>query len=491
MSSADRFGPGKDYDQSTAIAPNIGATSSQRNSNRITTLQKRSSRSMSNHVSFTQLRSGQNLYSRAKRLIPGGTQLLSKRPELFLPDNWPAYYSHAQGCTVRDLDQHDYIDFTSCGVGSCLLGYADPTVNAAVIDRVTRGSMCTLNTPDEVTLAETLCSIHPWAQQVRYARTGGEAMSIAVRLARATTGKSKIAFCGYHGWADWYVAANLGETAALDGHLLPGLSPSGVPAELRGTTLPFRYNQIDELEAIMSGNRGEIAAIVMEPMRYDTPKDDFLEKVRALADESKAVLIFDEITSGWRSHHGGIHLKLGVAPDVAVYAKSISNGFPMAAILGREHVLESAQRSFISSTYWTEGLGPAAALATLEKIRTVNVAAHIKSIGELTQSGWLAAAEKNGLKIKIGGIPALCNFAFNYGDLSRAIMTLFTQSMLERGFLANGVFYPTYAHRPETVQHYLRNIDGVFAWLSTCIEQGKVEAALRGPVAHSGFARLT
>lgn len=416
---------------------------------------------------------------------------MSKRPELFLPDNWPAYYSRAKGCQIWDLDGRALTDFTSCGVGSCLLGYADETVNAAVIDRVIGGSMCTLNTPDEVALAETLCNLHPWAQQVRYARTGGEAMAIAIRIARAATGRSKIAFCGYHGWADWYLAANLGESAALDGHLLPGLAPTGVPKELRGTALPFRYNQITELEAILAANRGEVAAIVMEPMRYEPPQNDFLQKVRSLAEETKAVLIFDEITSGWRTHHGGLHLQLGVAPDIAIFAKSISNGFPMAAIIGRAHVMESVQRSFISSTYWTEGIGPAAALATLEKLKAENVAAHITNIGEATRIGWKTAAEKHGLALKIGGIPALCNFSFDHGDLSRAIMTLFTQGMLDRGFLANGVFYPTLSHRSETVSAYLQTVDDVFGWLRVCIDQGKVQESLRGPVAHSGFARLT
>ena len=375
-------------------------------------------------------RTGQQLYQRAKRRIPGGTQLVSKRPELFLPDNWPAYYSRAQGCTVWDLDGRAFTDFTSCGIGCCLLGYADETINAAVTDCIARGSMCTLNTPDEVYLADLLCSIHPWAEKVRYARGGGEAMAIAVRLARAGTGRAKLAFCGYHGWADWYLAANLGATDALNGHLLPGLDPAGVPASLRGTAFPFRYNQIAELETIVAAHRSDLAAIVMEPMRHDAPRDGFLEKVRALADETGAVLIFDEVTAGWRSHHGGIHLKLGVAPDIAVFAKSISNGFPMAAIIGRGEVMEAAQKSFVSSTYWTEAIGPAAALATLKKLREVDAVGHITEAGDLTRAGWRRLGEQHGLKLKVGGLPALCTFAFDHGDDSRALMTLFTQEML-------------------------------------------------------------
>lgn len=434
---------------------------------------------------------GQDLYRRAKRRIPGGTQLLSKRPEIFLPENWPAYYRRAQGCTVWDLDDRAYLDFTSCGIGCCLLGYADETVNAAVTRRIADGSMCTLNTPDEVDLADLLCSLHPWAEKVRYARTGGEAMAIAVRIARAATGRSKIAFCGYHGWADWYLAANVGERTALNGHLLAGLDPAGVPAFLGGTAFPFRYNQPAELEAIIAAHRGDLAAIVMEPMRHEFPRDGFLEKVRALADEAGAVLVFDEITAGWRSHHGGIHLKLGVAPDIAVFAKSISNGFPMAAIIGRGAVMEAAQQSFISSTYWTEGIGPAAALATLAKLRDTNAVAHIEQAGTLTREGWRTLGEKHSLTLKVGGLPALCTLAFDHGDDSLALMTLFTQEMLARGFLANSPFYPTFAHTPEIVARYLESVDAVFAWLRERIDRREVRQSLQGPVIHAGFARLT
>jgi len=436
-------------------------------------------------------RSGQELYRRAKRRIPGGTQLVSKRPELFLPDEWPAYYRRAQGCTVWDLDGRPYTDFTSCGIGCCLLGYADATVNAAVVDQVGRGSMCTLNSPDEVALADLLCEIHPWAEKVRYARAGGEAMAVAVRIARAATGRARLAFCGYHGWADWYLAANLGETDALNGHLLPGLDPAGVPASLRGTALPFRYNQIAELEAIVASHRSDLSAIVMEPMRHDPPRDGFLEKVRALADAAGAVLIFDEITAGWRSHHGGIHLRLGVAPDMAVFAKSISNGFPMAAIIGRGAVMEAAQQTFVSSTYWTEAIGPAAALATIPRLREVGAVARIAEIGNLTRDGWRALGERHGLRLKVGGLPALCTFAFDHGDESRALMTLFTQQMLDRGYLTNGIFYPTCAHTPAIVADYLRAVDGVFAALAASSRRGSAAGELRGPVAHSGFARLT
>ncbi|MFO1446991.1 MAG: aminotransferase class III-fold pyridoxal phosphate-dependent enzyme [Opitutaceae bacterium] len=434
---------------------------------------------------------GQQLYRRARTRIPGGAQLLGKRPEQYLPEGWPAYYQRAEGCTVWDLDGRAFLDFTSNGIGTCLLGYADPVVNAAVTACIARGSMCTLNSPAEVDLADRLCTLHPWASKVRYARTGGEAMAIAVRLARASTRRSTVAFCGYHGWSDWYLAANLGATDALSGHLLPGLDPDGVPRALHGSALPFRYNQIAELEQIVAAHGSSLAAIVMEPMRHEAPRDEFLSRVRALADQTGAVLIFDEITSGWRTHFGGLHLALGVNPDVAVFAKAMSNGFPMAAIIGRDRVMDAAQETFVSSTYWTEAIGPTAAVATLARLEEVDICRHIADSGKQVLAGWTAAATRHALPAKVGGIPALCLLSFDAGPQSRALMTLFTQEMLTRGFLSAGAFYPTLAHRAGVIEPYLAAVDEVFAVMKRQLDRGPVTDALRGPIAHSGFARLT
>src|SRR5262245_10010063 len=242
--------------------------------------------------------SGPRLYRRAKERIPGGVQLLSKQPERFLPELWPAYYSRAKGCLVWDLDDRPLLDMSYSGIGACLLGYADDDVNAAVKRAVDLGSLTTLNTPAEVELAELLCEIHPWAELARYTRSGGEAMAVAVRICRASTGRDRIAVCGYHGWSDWYIAANLAGEGALDGHLMPGLPPAGVPRSLAGSVSTFRYNHIEELEAIVADGGAELAAIVMEPVRFDLPVDGFLEKVRAIAARIGAALVFDEITAG-------------------------------------------------------------------------------------------------------------------------------------------------------------------------------------------------
>jgi glutamate-1-semialdehyde 2,1-aminomutase len=433
---------------------------------------------------------GPGLYNKAKNLIPGGTQLLSKRPEMFLPDQWPSYYSRAKGDEVWDIQDKKYIDMSYSGLGACILGYADEDVNEAVISVIRDGSATTLNCPEEVRLAETLIGIHPWADKVRYARCGGEAMAVAVRIARAATGRDKVAFCGYHGWMDWYLAANLGETDALNGHLIPGLEPSGVPRGLRGTALPFKYNSIEDLKMLAGSHRNEFAAIVMEPVRNFEPVEGFLAGVRKIASEEGAVMIFDEITSGWRKNDGGVHLGYGVDPDIAVFAKGMSNGFPMAAIIGRAAVMEAAQKSFISSTNWTERIGPAAALATIRKCRENQVSQRLNLIGAQVQTGWKVAAERSGLKIAISGIPALGHFVFQY-DNGQAIKTLFVQKMLERGFLATNALYVMNAHSQEHVDLYLEAVEEVFGEIARAIVDGVVEKMLKGPVAHTGFRRLT
>jgi len=431
-----------------------------------------------------------DLYERAKRIIPGGTQLLSKRPELFLPKYWPAYYEKAKGCEVWDLDENKYTDASYMGIGPCILGYADEDVDNAVKKVIDKGSMTTLNCPEEVELAQLLCEIHPWAEMVRYARTGGEAMAIAVRIARAKSGKDLILFCGYHGWHDWYLSANLADDTALDGHLLPGLEPKGVPRVLKGTAIPFNYNDTKGFLSLMHEHKNEISAVVMEPIRNHYPKERFLETVRETTKEFGVVLIFDEITSGWRLNVGGAHLSLGVDPDIAVFAKGISNGYPMAAIIGKPKIMDVAQDTFISSTYWTERIGPAAALATINKLKKDNVPEHLIGVGKEIQKGWERLAKKHHLNITVSGIHPLEHFSFDYKN-PMVLKTLLTQLMLEKGFLATTAFYASYAHKKKHVQEYLKAVDKAFEFIGKTIEEGNPEKYLKGPVCSSGFKRLT
>jgi glutamate-1-semialdehyde 2,1-aminomutase len=431
-----------------------------------------------------------SLYHHAKQRIPGGTQLLSKRPEMMAPDQWPAYFREARGCETWDLDGRHYYDMSTNGISACLLGFRDPDVTRAVRRRINLGSMSTLNPPQEVELADRLCEIHPWAQQVRFSRSGGEACMIAVRIARATTDRSLIAVCGYHGWHDWYLAANLGESDALRGHLLPGLQPLGVPRELRGTTLTFRYNQRDELQAILNQHGDRLAAVIMEPCRHHDPQPGFLEFVRDAAHRAGALLIFDEISIGWRLCLGGAHLRFGVNPDLAVLGKALGNGHPIAAVIGARAAMAGAHDSFISSTYWTESVGPAAALATVEKLVRVDAPAHVARIGSQVQALWRRHAQKHGLPVTVeDGYPCLANFSFEH-ELAQELRTLYTQLMLERGFLAGLSISPTMAHTDEIVELFGVAVDEVFGEIAAALAAGEVKARLEGPVAHTGFRRL-
>lgn len=436
--------------------------------------------------------SNQALYAEAKSLIPGGTQLLSKRPEMFAPGQWPPYYREARGCEIVDLDGRRFLDMATMAVGACLLGYNDPEVTEAVVRRVRAGSMCSLNNPEEVELARLLLELHPWAEQVRFGRTGGEAMAAAVRIARAATGRDRVALCGYHGWHDWYLAANLGpggETDRLTGHLLPGLKPRGVPSMLANTALPFRYNDLDGLAAIAARHGDELAAVVMEPTRRADPDPGFLAGVRALCDRSGAVIVLDEITAGWRLHLGGAHLRYGLAPDLAVFAKALGNGHPIAAVIGRAAVMQAAQESFISSTYWTEGVGPAAALAAIRKMRSADVPRHVEAIGRRFQEGVREIAARAGVPLNAVGHPALVSIQFDH-PRAAALGTLLTVRMLARGILAGGGFYPSLAHGDEHVDRYLAAAREILPELAAAIDRDDVEGRIGGPVRHSGFARL-
>ncbi len=431
------------------------------------------------------------MQDRARKRIPGMTQLLSKRPDMFSLGVWPGYFSKAKGAEVWDLDGNKYVDMSIAGIGANVLGYADPDVDAAVLEAVANGTSCSLNCPEEVELAELLCELHPWADMVRYARTGGEAMAIAVRIARAHTGKDKIAFCGYHGWHDWYLSANLGTENALGEHLISGLNPAGVPKGLTGTAFPFRYNHLDELQSIVSRHGKSLAAIVMEPLRNFEPEPGFVESIREIADETGAVLIMDEISAGFRFTTGGAHLvKHTVSPDMAVFSKGLGNGYPIAAIIGKEDIMQSVQKTFISSTYWTDRIGPVAAIATIKKHKKLAAAEHLISIGEKIQKGWADAAKKHNRPINVRGMKPMSHFNFEH-EKAQAMKAYFIQLMLEQGFLASNLFYAMYVHNDNHVQKYLAAVDKSFEEIARSLDQNDIEDRLVGAPSIVGFKRIT
>ena len=434
------------------------------------------------------MRTGQNLYNKAKKIIPGGTMLLSKRPELFLPDNWPAYFSKAKGVKLWDLDGNEYIDMSIMGIGTNSLGYGNDEVDDAVLNTVKKGNLSTFSCPEEVYLAEKLLHINPWANMVRFARTGGEANAIAIRIARAASGKNNVAICGYHGWHDWYLAANIGAKNGLDTHLLPGLNPKGVPDNLGNTVFPFEYNNFESLQELCDNN--DIGVIKMEVIRNIQPKDNFLEKVRDFATKKGIVLIFDECSSGFRESFGGIFNNYSVYPDMAMFGKTIGNGYALTAVVGKESIMRFAQETFISSTFWTERIGPTAALKTLEVMQKVKSWELITEIGLKVRKGWEKLAETNNLKIIISGIPAMSSYSFDC-DNNLALHTYVTQEMLKKGFLAADKFYACTEHNNDIIEQYLHALSKVFKNINE-IQQSKknIIDLLEGPIRHSGFKKI-
>ena len=430
---------------------------------------------------------GYSYWERAKKVIPGGNMLLSKRAELFLPGKWPSYFSSARGCNVTDLDGNSYIDMTIMGIGTNTLGYGCKEVDEAVIEIAKLGNLSTLNCFEEVLLAEKLVSLHPWADMARFCRAGGEANSIAVRIARAFKNKEKIALCGYHGWHDWYLASNIENKSALTEHLLSGLSTNGIPKDLSGTVLPFSYNNIQQIYKIIKNN--DLAAVIMEVERSTPPSKGYLEEIRDLCNRNNIVLIFDEISSGFRETLGGLHLKYSVEPDMCIFGKALGNGYAITAILGKEEIMQTAQETFISSTFWTERIGPTAALKTLEIMERTESYKKITKLGLYLKQTWQKLADKYNLKIIQKGIPALSGFNFNSSN-DLAYKTLITQEMLKKGYLASNICYLSTAHSYSIIDEYANHLQYIFELIAECENGRDVKDFLDGSICHSGFQRL-
>ena len=433
---------------------------------------------------------GPKLWKKAKKLIPGGNQILSKRPERFLPKFWPTYYKKAKGCKVWDLNGNQYYDFAQMGVGACVLGYADDDVDNAVINAIRNGSSSSLNSYEEIQLSEKLIHLHPWANMCRFSKSGGEACSVAIRIARASSNKSKIVFCGYHGWQDWYIASNLNNKKNLDTQLLPGVNPTGVPKELEGTSIPFEYNDINALQKILFENKNDIAAIIMEPIRSKLPENNFLLNVKELARENNIILIFDEITSGFRMNCGGAHMWLNIEPDMAIFGKGIANGYPISAIIGKKHIMNAAQDSFISSTFWSERIGFAAALASIDKFEKKEVYNDLINYGETINEGWHRISNKYNIDIKISGIPPLTTLKFDYND-SLLLQTLYAKFMLKQGFLLGNAVYTTYAYNKKIIKKFIDASEKSFEKISEFITNDKLESLKKDEIIQMGFKRLT
>jgi glutamate-1-semialdehyde 2,1-aminomutase len=431
------------------------------------------------------LSTGQKMWKRARKVIPGGTMLFSKNPDIFLPNFWPAYFSKSKKCNIWDLDGKKYLDISFMGVGTNILGYARREVDVAVKKIINSGNMTTLNSKEEILLAEKLIEMHPWSGMVKFTRTGGEASAVAVRIARAASGKNKIAICGYHGWHDWYLSANLNNSNNLNSHLMKNLHIKGVDAALKNSVFSFEYNNFRQLENIISNH--DIGVVIMEVSRNIKPKDNFLNKIRSLTKKKNIVLIFDECTSGFRQSFGGLHLDYNIDPDIALFGKALGNGYAINAILGKDSVMKYAESSFISSTFWTERIGYAAALETLNIMSKIKSWKTISEKGRKIKNKWKNMSFKYNLNLSIEGLDALPRFDFPNLN-NQYFKTYISQEFLKKGILAANSIYLSVEHNDSIINKYFTILDSIFSKISLSInKKNNLYTPLDGPMCISGI----
>ncbi len=407
------------------------------------------------------LNNSQKLWNRAKKAIPNGNMFLSKNPSRFLDDHWPTYFNKSKGCEVWDLSNKKYYDFSLMGVGTNILGYANKKIDKEVQKVIKKGNLTTLNCPEEVELAENLIKIHPWAGMARFAKTGGEANAIAIRLARAFTGKDLVMICGYHGWHDWYLSANLDKKNNLDTHLFKDLKFKGVPSFLKKTIFTFNYNDLNSFKKIIDKNKNKIAAIKMEVQRDKKPKDGFLRSIRKIANKHGIILIFDECTSGFRETLGGIHLKHKINPDLAIFGKALGNGYPITSVIGKKNIMKMSEESFISSTFWSERIGIVAAIKTLKEMKKIKSWKIITKNGKFLKKEIEKIAKKNNFEISFKGLDSLINFQIKSKN-PELLYKFITYEMLKAGFLAKNSIYVSTSHTKKIIKKYLYNLNIVF-----------------------------
>ena len=407
------------------------------------------------------IKNGVSLYNYAKKIIPGGTTLFSKRSEFHLPNKWPAYFTKANKINVWDLKGNKYLDMFFA-VGTSILGYNNDKINKSVLKNINKGNLTTLNCPEEVFLAKQIIQHHPWSAMAKFTRGGGEANALAIRIARSNTKKKNIAFCGYHGWHDWYLSANLGSKKNLDQHLMPGLNYEGIPENLKNTSFPFPYNDFEYLLRLIK--QKNIGIIKMEVMRNLEPQDNYLQKIRKICNEKKIILIFDECTSGYRENMGGIHLKYKVNPDMAIFGKALGSGFAINAIIGKRNIMKKAENTFISSTFWGERVGYTAALSSIKEFKRLKIFKKIEGNGKLIKSIWLDLSKKYNVPIKVTGRNSILSFEFCKNHTQRK--TYFTQEMLKNKILATNLIYITIFHNKKNIKKYIKILEKVFSDIS-------------------------
>ncbi len=431
------------------------------------------------------------IYERADKLIPGRTQLISRRSSQFAHGTSPIYAQAAKGARFVDVDENEYIDWVNA-VGAVILGHADDAVDSAVKAQIDRGSLYTVNSALEIELAELLNEVIPSAEMVRYTKSGGEANAVAARIARGTTGRDLILFSGYHGWHDWYQSANYLVDPESGEFPFAGIEPIGVPKALAGTAIPFIWGDLESLEVLLQAHKGSVAAIMMEPLRSEMPPPGYLEGVKTLARAYDVILIFDEVSCGWRLRIGGAQEYTGVTPDMTVLAKAMSNGYPMGAVVGSRAVMEPASRMFISSSYWSDNLGLAASLTTIRELQRRHSARKFEDIGEALRSALNTALSDVGLSGACTGLFWNPTITLDLPDesLRGKVNTLFIQEMARRGIHCNMSFKATLAHTAADIRETARAATEALDMVKSGLHRGNLDDLLKSDLTKEPFRRL-
>lgn len=409
----------------------------------------------------------QEMLARAERVIPLGSQTFSKSRTQYPYGVSPYFISRASGSRAWDVDGNEYIDFVS-SLCSVTLGYQDPDVTEAVARQLQDGVIFSLPHVIETEVAELICELVPCAEKVRFGKNGSDATAGAIRVARAHTGRDRVATCGYHGWQDWYI----GSTARH----------KGVPKATRDLTHGFAYNQLESLRTVLEAYPGEFAAVILEPMNVVEPAPGFLEGVKSLAHEHGALLVFDETITGFRYANGGAQELFGVIPDLATFGKGLANGYPVSAVAGRAEFMKQMEEVFFSFTFGGETLSLAAAKATLLKLKREPVLATIADRGRELISGLreIIAARGLGEVFSVSGHPAwtFMNIAASSGPVFE-IKTLLLQELFQNGILTIGTHNLSYAHSQADIRALLTAYDKALKEVQEALESGDVRSKLR------------
>lgn len=409
------------------------------------------------------------LLERAKKVIPLGSQTFSKSSLAYPLGVSPLFAESGKGCMITDVDGNEFIDFVN-GLLCVTLGYQDTDIDHAVVEQIKSGVTLSLPHKLETEVAEMLVDLIPCAEMVRFGKNGSDSTSAAIRLARAYTGKEHIATCGYHGWHDWYIGST---TRSL-----------GVPEAVKELTHGFPFNNIESLQALFSQHGHQLAAIIMEPMNIEFPREGYLQQVRQLCDQYRVLMIFDETITGFRFHSGGAQSLFEVTPDLATFGKGMANGYPLSAVVGKSVIMKLMEDIFYSGTFGGETLSLAAAKATISKVLKTDVTEQLHQRGSQLQTGLKGIIEQHRLEeyFTISGHPAwtFLNLTQTGSFSANQVTSLMQQEMHELGMLVNCTHNLSLAHTAEHIDALLSAYSTILPMVVDAISENTVLKKLKG-----------